>query len=75
MHTRTPGDNAKEDTSVASAKTELKAIVNNECKGKPLSDQKLQKILLEKGMRISRRTVAKYREELRILSSTYRRER
>ncbi|MDP2911241.1 MAG: RNA polymerase factor sigma-54 [Candidatus Omnitrophota bacterium] len=67
-----PEDKNKEDSSVASAKTELKDIVNNECKGKPLSDQKLQKILLEKGMRISRRTIAKYREELKILPSHLR---
>lgn len=67
-----PEDKNKEDTSVASAKTELKAIVNNECKEKPLSDQKLQKILLEKGMRISRRAVAKYREDLKILPSHLR---
>ena len=43
-----------------------------EDKRKPLSDQKLVELLAQKGVKIARRTVAKYRDELGILSSTIR---
>ena len=59
--------------SATSAKAEIKKLVDNEDKLKPLSDQILAS-LLEKnsGLSISRRTVAKYREELNIPSSSKR---
>ena len=41
-------------------------IINNEDKIKPLSDQKITNLLKDKGIEISRRTVAKYRSELNI---------
>jgi len=50
----------------------IQDIVSSENPTQPLSDQKLTDILLEKGIKISRRTVAKYREELGILSSSKR---
>ena len=53
-------------------KTRLKELVDQENKQKPLSDQKLSELLAEEGMEISRRTVAKYREELGILVSSKR---
>ena len=40
---------------------------------KPLSDQKITERLNEQGINISRRTVAKYRDEMRIPSSSMRR--
>ena len=40
---------------------------------KPLSDDKIVKGLAEKGIKIARRTVAKYRDELGILPSHLRR--
>lgn len=59
--------------SATSAKNEIKKLVEMENKQKPLSDQMLA-VLLEKnsGLSISRRTVAKYREELNIPSSSKR---
>ena len=53
-------------------KNEIKKIVSEENKGKPLSDQVISEVLAEKNMNISRRTVAKYREELGIKSSSMR---
>lgn len=53
-------------------KTRLKELVDQENKRKPLSDQKLSEILADEGMEISRRTVAKYRDELGILVSSKR---
>lgn len=61
------------DASQTKVKELLKEIVDNEDKAKPLSDQKIANILKEKHqIVISRRTVAKYRDELNIPSSTRR---
>lgn len=53
-------------------KNEIRDLIEKENKKSPLSDQKLSEILKEKGMNISRRTVAKYREEIGIKSSAKR---
>ena len=47
-------------------------MIENEDSKKPLSDQIITEILKDKGASISRRTVAKYRDELNIPSSTKR---
>jgi len=60
------------DISSTSVKMELKDIVKKEARKKPLSDQRLRKILTDKGIDISRRTIAKYRDELKILPSHLR---
>ena len=51
----------------------IKEIVDNEDQSSPYSDQDMVELLREKGINISRRTVAKYRDELHILSSSKRR--
>lgn len=61
-----------EGTSREGVKEHIKQIVQNENKAKPLSDQQLANALIKMGVRISRRTVTKYREELAIPSSTKR---
>ncbi len=61
-----------DDMATVKIKNEIKKIINDENKGKPLSDQIISDILAEKNMNISRRTVAKYREELGIKSSSMR---
>ncbi len=54
----------------------IKDLIEQEHKKHPLSDQEICTILSsQKNLKLSRRTVTKYREELKILSSTYRRER
>lgn len=55
-----------EDVSTREIKTILETVVEEEDKRKPLTDEKLAKILKEKGYPIARRTVAKYREQLDI---------
>ncbi len=52
----------------------IREMVQNEDKRKPLSDQVLEKKMREKGITVSRRTVAKYREELGIPSSVLRKD-
>ena len=61
-----------EDISTNSIKNKIKNLIDSENKKKPLSDQVLCDLLKEKNIDISRRTVAKYREELGIKSSTKR---
>ncbi len=61
------------DISSTSIKVTLKDIVDGEDPKKPYSDQKISELLKEQGVNISRRTVAKYRDELAIPSSSMRR--
>ena len=54
----------------------IKELIEQEDKKHPLSDQEISAILTkEQNLKACRRTVAKYREELKFLSSTYRKER
>lgn len=61
-----------EDISVKNIKNQIKKLVEEEDKTKPLSDQAICDELNNMNMNISRRTVAKYREELGIKSSSKR---
>lgn len=61
------------DISSTSIKSTLKDIIDKEDVKKPYSDQKISEILGSQGIKISRRTVAKYRDELNIPSSSMRR--
>mgnify|MGYP000884867526 FL=1 len=61
------------DISSTSVKATIKEIIDNENHKKPYSDQQIVDLLKDKGTIISRRTVAKYRDELNIPSSTLRR--
>ena len=62
-----------QDVSNASVKQVINDLVENEDKSKPFSDEQIVKILADKDLKIARRTVAKYRGELNILSSNMRR--
>ena len=55
-----------EDVSTLEIKKILQNIIEEEDKHKPLPDDQLSEILLEKGYPIARRTIAKYREQLDI---------
>ncbi|MGE7672773.1 RNA polymerase factor sigma-54 [Lysinibacillus sp. NPDC094403] len=55
--------------SIMYIKKRLKQLVEAEDKQKPLTDQQITSILCTEGIQISRRTVAKYREEMNIMSS------
>lgn len=59
-------------TSSESAKMRIKQIIDSEEKQKPFSDQAITELMAKEGLELSRRTVAKYREELGYLSSTRR---
>lgn len=55
-----------------SVKEEIQAIINEEDKSSPLSDQEIYHYLSEKNMSVARRTISKYRQVLRILPSNLR---
>ncbi len=64
---------AKEDIASESVKQSIKKIIEDEDKANPLSDQAIVELLESKdGVKIARRTVAKYREMLCILASSKR---
>ncbi len=61
-----------EHVSSVTIKQRIKKIVEEENPKRPLSDSKIVKILEEDGLVLARRTIAKYREELRIPPSNQR---
>ncbi|MBN1900907.1 RNA polymerase factor sigma-54 [Candidatus Sumerlaeota bacterium] len=61
-----------ESTSSKSVKETIARIIQGESPNKPLSDQKIARLLENKGIKIARRTVAKYREQIRILPAKLR---
>lgn len=63
-----------EEVSTLEVKKILTDVIAQENKKKPLSDEKLKNILLDKGYNIARRTIAKYREQLNIPVARLRKE-
>jgi RNA polymerase sigma-54 factor len=63
----------KGDISSVVVKERIRELIDNEETNRPLSDARIARQLNRLGIRIARRTVAKYREELRIPSSEQRR--
>lgn len=66
-HTSDGGDVSNEGVREA-----IQKLVSEEDSSRPLSDSKLEKLLKEQGIKVARRTVAKYREQLSILPSHLR---
>jgi len=62
------------EVSVREVKSVFKEIIKEEDKQKPLTDEKLAKILQDKGYKIARRTVGKYREQFDIPAARLRKE-
>ena len=71
----TPGYSGKDGDSVSntSVKEIIGTIIEQEDPTKPLSDRKIVDLLAEKEIKLARRTVAKYREELGISPTNLRR--
>jgi RNA polymerase sigma-54 factor len=67
---RTDGD----EVASEAVKTKIKQIIAAEDARHPYSDQKIVELLKDQGIDIARRTVAKYREQLGILSSSKRKQ-
>ncbi|MDA3862345.1 MAG: RNA polymerase factor sigma-54 [Deltaproteobacteria bacterium] len=61
------------EIAAQSVKEKIREIVNEENPNHPWSDQSISEILRKEGIDVARRTVAKYRDQLNILSSSRRR--
>jgi RNA polymerase sigma-54 factor len=68
------GTDNGEEVSNKHIKIRLKEIIDSESKRSPYSDDKLTTMLNEEGIHIARRTVAKYREQLRLPVARLRKE-
>jgi len=64
-----------EDQSSTSVRAKIRKLIGAENPAKPLSDNKIAALLADEGITVARRTVAKYREALRISSSSERKVR
>ena len=64
---------AGDDVSNTQVKTRLKEIIDNEDKQNPIGDEKLTNILKDEGYKIARRTITKYREQLKFPTARLRR--
>ena len=63
-----------ENVSSVKVKERIRKIVDAEDSRKPLSDSRIARLLQDEGLVLARRTIAKYREELKIPTSSRRRE-
>lgn len=63
-----------EEVSSREVKKILQDAIEDESKKRPLTDEKLSKLLNDKGYNIARRTIAKYREQLNIPVARLRKE-
>ena len=69
------GCSSGDDVSATVVKHKLKALVQAEDASKPLSDETIARLLERDGIQVARRTVNKYREELKIPPASRRRRR
>jgi RNA polymerase sigma-54 factor len=63
------------DQSSTSVRAKIRKLIGAENPAKPLSDSKIAKMLADDGISVARRTVAKYREAMKIASSSERKVR
>lgn len=61
-----------DDQSSTAVRAKIRKLIGAENPAKPLSDSKIAKLLEEEGINVARRTVAKYRESMKIMSSSER---
>ena len=64
-----------EDQSSTSVRAKIRKLIGSENPARPLSDSKIATLLEKEGVTVARRTVAKYREAMKILSSSERKVR
>ena len=64
-----------DEQSSTAVRAKIKKLIGGEDPAKPLSDSKIAKLLADEGINVARRTVAKYREGMKIPSSSERRVR
>jgi RNA polymerase sigma-54 factor len=63
-----------EDVSSVAIRARIRKLIGDEAPDRPLSDAQLASVLAREGVKVARRTVAKYREALGLASSSERRQ-
>ncbi|MGO9481882.1 MAG: RNA polymerase factor sigma-54 [Candidatus Kryptoniota bacterium] len=63
-----------EEVATREIKNKIKAMIESEEKSSPLNDEKITELLNQQGYKVARRTVTKYREQLRVPPARMRRE-
>ena len=63
-----------EDVSSVAIRAKIRKLIGEEERARPLSDAQLAEVLAREGVKVARRTVAKYREALGLASSAERRQ-
>lgn len=69
------GTNGRAGTSLTLVKQKVKRLIDKEDPRKPLTDEKIAGLLKDDGISVTRRSITKYREDLKIPSTHQRRER
>ena len=64
-----------DDLSADEAKQKIQQLIAEEDPAHPLSDAKIETLLQEHNITLARRTIAKYREQLKILPASMRKRR
>ena len=72
LFTARVSSNNGENLSGANIKGIIRDLIDREDPSAPLSDQEIVRLLSERGIQCARRTVAKYRDQMRILPSSQR---
>lgn len=66
------GSHGTESMSAGAVQTHIRALIEAENPAKPLSDAKIEALLAGEGISIARRTIAKYRDQMKILPASLR---
>lgn len=66
------GGKAGESVAAGAVQARIRALVDAENSAKPLSDAKIEARLAEEGITVARRTIAKYRDRMKILPASLR---
>ena len=67
-----PAENGNEGISAGAVQARIRALIDAEDPRKPLSDAKIEAALAAEGTAVARRTIAKYREQMKILPASLR---
>lgn len=69
------GNSNSEELSAEAVKQKLRELIEAEDTAHPLSDARLEELLQQEKINVARRTIAKYREQLKILPASLRKRR
>lgn len=66
------GGDGAQGMAAGAVQARIRALIDAENTAKPLSDARIESLLAEEGITVARRTIAKYREQMKILPASLR---